>query len=218
MVPRFVVRRSAGYTLVEILLALVLLSVITGSIAMIGGAGTRLFCTSATRGSLEADAHRALGHIQLELLSSDHASLDTFPTAPFWDDRMVFDQPEEFDARYGTIQWSSTVIELRSEGGELDDGLDNDGDGLVDEGVVALVKDWNGPAERTVILCRGVSEYFEGEIPNGLDDNGNGLVDEKGLCFDHSDGNLSLRLSVQRADPEHVVVTRTFESSVWLRN
>jgi hypothetical protein len=84
--------------------------------------------------------------------------------------------------------------------------------------MVALIKDWNGPSERTVILCRNVRELAEGETANGLDDNGNGLVDEKGLCFDLSEGNLSLRLTVERRDPNHQLVTRSFESSVWLRN
>ena len=218
MEARFGAGRSGGYSLIELLIALVLLSVIVGAIALIGGTGTRLFKTSATRGALEADARRALGRMQQELLSSDYSSLDTFPAAPLWDDRLVFDQPEEYSSRTGAIQWSSTVIEFRYEDGETDDGIDNDGDGLVDEGMAVLIKAWNDPKERTVVLCRGVREYLAGETPNGLDDNGNGLIDEQGLCFDLSQGNLTLRLSMERRDADHVLATRTFESSVWLRN
>ncbi len=216
-VPRRAPRRT-GHSLLELLFGIVLLSLITGSIALIGGTGTRLFRTSAARGGLEADARRALGRIQQELLSSDQSSLDTFPQAPLWDDRLVFDQPEEYSTRLGTIEWTSTVIEFRYEEGETDDGIDNDGDDLVDEGMAVLIKAWNDPEERTVVLCRGLREYLEGEVQNGLDDNGNGLIDEKGLCFDLSEGNLSLRLTLERRDADRFLVTRTFESSVWLRN
>jgi prepilin-type N-terminal cleavage/methylation domain-containing protein len=210
--------RQAGYTLVELLLALALLSVIIGSIAMIGGTGTDLFKTSAARGVLEANARRALDRIRQELLSSDLSSLDTFPAAPLWDDGLTFDQPEEYSSRTGSIDWSSTVIEFRYDDGETDDGIDNDGDELVDEGIVVLIKAWNDPEERTVVLARNVREYLAGETANGLDDNGNGLIDERGLCFDLSDGNLSLHLTLERRDTDHVLFARTLESSVWLRN
>ncbi len=208
----------AGYSLLEILVAAVLFSVLVGSIALIGGTGTRLFHTAAARGELEVQARRALGRIQEELLASDHSSLDTFPQAPLWDDRLVFDQPSEFSGRNGAIAWSSTVIEFRYDDGEADDGVDNDGDGLADEGVVVLVKNWNDPDERTIVLCHGVREYLTGETPNGNDDNGNGLIDEKGLCFDLAEENLTLRLSLERRDSEGWLAARTFDSSVWLRN
>lgn len=210
--------QTAGYTLVEMLVALVLFSVIIGSIAMIGGMGTDLFKTSAARGVLEANARRALDRIRQELLSSDLSSLDTFPAAPLWDDGLTFDQPEEISTRSGSIDWSSTVIELRYEETETDDGIDNDGDELIDEGMVVLIKGWNDPEERTVVLARSVREYLAGETANGLDDNGNGLIDERGLCFDLADGNLSVHLTLERRDADHVLFARTLESSVWLRN
>ena len=208
----------AGHTLLEILIATSILGVIVGGIALVASSGTRLFRSSTSRTELEARARRALSRIQDELLSGGHGSLAVFPQSPLWDDRIIFDRPVDISTDRGEVQWSSTLIEFRYEDGELDDGLDNDGDGLVDEGMVVLMRDFGGLNEPEIVLCRGVREYLEGEVEDANDENGNLLVDEKGLTFDLRDGALSIRLSLQRVDSEGVVVTRTFETTVWLRN
>ena len=69
---------------------------------------------------------------------------------------------------------------------EVDDGQDNNGNGLIDEGRIVWTRNVGAPDERSVVLCHQVREYLEGEVPNGLDDNGNGLVDEKGLSFERN--------------------------------
>ena len=135
-----------------------------------------------------------------------------------WDSQLTFDQPGSMAVRDGWIQWETARVELRYDVNELDDGIDNDGDGLIDEGSVVLVKDWGGPEEKTVVLCHDVSEYAAGETFDGTDENGNGLIDERGLCFDMRDGNLYFLLTVERLDQDGHLLTRSFRSSVWLRN
>jgi hypothetical protein len=211
-------RAVAGHTLIEIVVGTALFMVLMGSIALISSTGTRLFKTSITQQDVESQARRALNRVQRALLSSDQGALAALPASPLWDERIIFDQPEEISTRTGVIDWTSTLIEFRYDNGEVDDGVDNDGDGLIDEGVVVLVKDWNGPDEKTVTLCHGVSEYLENEILDGDDDNGNQLIDERGLSFARVDQNLVIRLSLERVDDEGRLFVRTFETSVWLRN
>ncbi len=208
----------AGFTMLEMVIATVLLGVVASTIALVTSSGVGLFRTSVARTDLEARARRAVSNIQEQLLDADHRALDTFPQVPLWDEQLTFDQPSTFARADGEIGWSSTRIELRYEEGELDDGLDNDGDGLVDEGEVVLVRDWNGPNEFEVVLCRGVAEYLEGESMNAIDDNGNLLADERGLTFDLRGEALTIRLSLQASDSTGLVLTRTFETAVWLRN
>ena len=119
----------------------------------------------------------------------------------------------------GIILWGpDTQIVLEYDPNELDDGIDNDGDGLVDEGQVVWIENPGVPGERRVVLCRGVPEDLEGEIQNLLDDNGNGLIDERGFSLDVQGQVLTMRLTLQALDPAGRLLTKTVQSSVRIRN
>ncbi len=208
----------AGHTILEVTISAAILAMIFGTVAFVAKSGSDLFTTSVARNDLESRARRALSQIQTELLSSDHSSLDAIAQSPVWSSQLVFDQVTAVSSTHGTPVWTSSMIEFRYEQGEPDDGVDNDGDGLVDEGVVVFVKDWNGADEQTIVLCRDVAEMQEGEDVDGADNNDNQLTDEAGLSFDLIDGSLVVRLTLQRIDAQGRLVTRSFESSVWLRN
>ena len=51
--------------------------------------------------------------------------------------------------------------------GEIDDGLDNNGNGLVDEGQVVWITDLGLPGQRAVVLCNWVSEALDGTSQYG---------------------------------------------------
>jgi hypothetical protein len=105
---------------------------------------------------------------------------------------------------------------------ELNNGVDDNSNGLIDEGVLVRIEDFGGPDERRVVLARGVSELLEGEDANGLDDNGNGLDDEGGLAITiRTSGTrdaLTLRLTLQGVDASGAILERTLETTVALRN
>jgi hypothetical protein len=99
---------------------------------------------------------------------------------------------------------------------ELDDGLDNDGNGLVDDGVLVLTRDVGGNEQR-LVLCSGVRELLEGEEANGADDNGNGVINEAGFNVRRVDDVLHVRLSLEEVLENNTIV-RTLETAVRLRN
>lgn len=104
------------------------------------------------------------------------------------------------------------------EGEVCDNGLDDNGNGLIDERRVLLVPDTATPAE-LVSLGSQVRELAEGELPNGLDDNGNGIADEAGLWFRHDgSGTLTVSLSLERLDGRGGSIVRTLTTSVRMRN
>jgi len=210
--------RRAGFMQIDLMIGLTLMAMILGAIATAGRSGTNLFQSGVVRSQLEVQTTRTVGKIRQQLFVSELASIAGVPQAPFWDDELAFDQPDDFSGDVGMLSTKSTRIEFRYEDGELDDGIDNDSDGLIDEGVVVLIRDAGGPEEQAVVLCRDVREYLEGEIQNGLDDNGNGLIDEKGLSFDITGENLVVRLTLEKRDRLGNVITRTLVSSIWLRN
>jgi hypothetical protein len=110
------------------------------------------------------------------------------------------------------------TFSLALEDGELDDGVDNNGNGLVDERKLLMTREPEGGEPLTSALAHGVRELAEGETANGLDDNGNGLKDEAGLSFERKNGRLIVRLSLEQRDGEGHLLVRSLQTSVRLRN
>ena len=119
----------------------------------------------------------------------------------------------------GVLTFSSFGrLGFQYDAGEVDDGIDNDGDGLIDEGVFFLERDSGGANQRRIVLAKNVRELLQGEAPNAVDDNGNGLVDEPGFVASIVGDVVTLRLTIEETTPEGGLVTRTADSSVRLRN
>ncbi|HKB15887.1 MAG TPA: hypothetical protein VKF62_07465 [Planctomycetota bacterium] len=129
----------------------------------------------------------------------------------------TFRRNEGFSA--GAVQWGPTArLRFVLESGERDNGLDDDGDGLVDEGTLELRRDLGNDADPAVTLARGVAEHLAGESGNGLDDNGNGLVDEPGFCLTLDGRLLTVRVTLERPDGTGSVLRGSAEAMVFLRN
>ncbi len=207
-----------GSTLFELLVVLVLMTTTVGSLLALGERGARLFETGVTRSELEGRARRAADALAREFASASSSSIEALPESPLWQEQIDFTQAAAIRPGDGRITWSTDRLEFRYEAPETGNGLDDDGDGLVDEGLLALVQDRGGADERTVVLVHGVREYLEGELPNGLDDNGNGLVDERGVAFERVGGDLRLHLTLEAIDRDGRLVTRTMETTTWSRN
>jgi len=110
-----------------------------------------------------------------------------------------------------------TAVRLSSPRGE-ESFLDNNGNGLVDEGRLVLRRNPGAASEQVTVLLTGVAEFLEGEIGGNLiDDNGNGLVDEPGFCLVVG-GQITAHLTLLRPGPDGRVLARTMETSVAPRN
>ena len=207
----------AGFTLPEVAIVLALLGLVIGTIALVSSSGTRAFQTSSTKSHLEAQAVTALDRAVVDMRIAVADSL-----APSLDPGDLSEAVEYVQA----IGFTGSTIDLSGvrrlafdyELGEIDDGIDNNGNGLVDEGRLTLTEDVGTPDERTRVLTRWVREYLEGEEPNGIDDNGNGLIDEPGFCLQRSGETLTVWLTLERLDQEHRALARTARSSTKLRN
>lgn len=210
-------RGRAGSTLIELLFVLGLLGTVLGSLLAMGGVSTRACETGVTHASLEASARRAVERLSRELVGARSGSLATLVEAPLWQPTLDFDRLGAMRAGDGRITWSTSRAEFRHEPGEADNGLDDDGDGLVDEGLLVLVEDVDG-TEVELVLARGVRELAEGELANGLDDNGNGLIDEQGVAFARAGRDLRLFLTLEGRARDGLRVTRSLETTLWARN
>lgn len=205
-------------SLIGVAVGLTLLGVVTLAAASLGVSGARTFRTGSVRTDLDARGSRALQRISQELRAAGAQSLVGFPQTPLFDEGITFDVVRGITRADGTLDWMPCRIQFEYFDGELDDGVDNNGNGLVDEGQVVLVHEWNTGDDRRVVLCTGVREYLEGESLDAADENGNQLVDERGLCFEMDGRRLTVRLTLEKLDPDGRLAMRTFTTSLRIRN
>jgi len=207
--------RSArsGYTLTELALAAVILTVTLGSLALFSGTSAGALGEGTSQAELDAQLRRTMSRLGDELLPSGLAVV----TLAADDSAVTYRRSAGPLAGHNTWE-APRRFAFRYEHGEIDDGLDNNGNGLVDEGVVEWTIDVGLPSERTVILCHGVRELDARETDDDTDEDGDGLVDERGFAV-RRDGNvLRIGLTLERLDPEGHALTRGLETAVQPRN
>lgn len=209
-------KRQAGFSLVEVLISMAMLGGLLGTMLMVVLSGSATARVGMARQSIEGAARRSLDRIATELVSAGVETLDPEPSAPWGSEQLTFQPIEGFD---GDVVWGAPrSFSLALEEGELDDGLDNNDNGLADERVLVFTRDPGGAEELATIWAHGIRELAEGELDNGEDDNGNGLADEAGLSFVQVQNRLVVRLSLEELDADGNRLVRTVETSVRLRN
>lgn len=211
-------RSRAGFTLLELLISLSLASVMAAMAIMIQNTGNSALKSSNQQIEAESKARRGVERIAQELQRAVVMNLFTNFTAwaPASPSLTYLSAAGLIDGELAP--GSVTHIAWEPDPRDPFNGLDDDGDGLVDEGVIALWKRIGEDGQVRVVVCNDVTRLFDGELMNGNDDNGNGLSDEAGFHF-VQDGNLiTLRVSVAGVASNGTTVTRTAETSIRLRN
>lgn len=207
---------SAGFTLIEMLVVTAVLSLVIGSVAMVGLANGRAYRTGASAAQLEAQIAVAMDRVSRELSTAVLSSLAPDPAPGIGSEQIEYVQATGI--QLGQVQWSPLRrLAFEHEPSELDDGLDNDGNGLIDEGRLVLIEDVGGAGERRRVLVRHVRELQATEEENGVDDDGNGLIDERGFFVERDGETLVVRLTLE-LESEGVRMTRTARTSTRLRN
>lgn len=207
----------SGFTLVELAFAVALLGVVTGSILMVGETTHSAYEAGATTIELESTARRALDRICDQVKASSSENTSPRPETPFSTIFVDYQRVVDFEDREAVWGDPERIV-LEYDDGEADDGVDNDGDGLIDECRVVWIEGFGLANERRQVLCKDIREYLEGEEANGADDNGNGLLDERGLSFDFDGERVNVRLTLEALDSSNMRIVRTVERALAFRN
>jgi hypothetical protein len=139
------------------------------------------------------------------------------PAEPAWTETLDFQQA--LGVVGGALTWGAPErIVLELDDGEAADGNDNDGDELIDECRLVLVRNLGAPNEVRSVLCRGVRRYAEREVANGADDNGNGMEDELGFWMQRQGDVMRLQLTLEELDDGGRPVVRSVSTSFRIRN
>jgi hypothetical protein len=178
---------------------------------------------------VEVQARRALDRIAGDLLSASAASVsvDELAPPPPADVITWLDYRPVTGFAGGMLTDNLRRLRLVLHPGEVDDGIDNNGNGLVDECRLELQTDVLGGGPVVGLLAH-VRRLAEGELPNGLDDNGDGRVDEPGFLAiweppsagvaGERGGRLRLQLSMERTVAGGRRVVRTVSTTVRVRS
>ena len=206
----------AGFSLTEMLIGVSIAAILATSATMAAAESYVAYKAASLNSTLEGNLRRSMDRVVRELMSTGMDSIFPAVDADPQDD-VVFS--EIVDVTGGIITWGNPKrLAFEYEDGELDDGVDNNGNGLVDEGVLVLTLNDGQANERRVVICHGVSELLEGEEENGDDDNGNGLDDEPGFFVLQEDNVLTIRLTLEQRSDQVDRVQRTLTTSIRLRN
>jgi hypothetical protein len=206
-----------GYTLLELAITASLMTLLMGSLLLFGGSSTGAMSAETSQVELDAQLRRTVARMSKELMPSGMEAIVLDEVAPGAGTGLTYRKshgPVSGVNSWGTPSRLAFAYEL----GEVDDGLDNNGNGLVDEGVLEWTMDAGLGEERRVILCHGVRELGEGEVENGLDDDGDGLVDEPGLLLQRIDGVMHLSLTLERLDSSRRPIVRSLTTRIRPRN
>src|SRR5262249_30668064 len=176
----------AGMTLMEVVLGMSLFCAFASSAFLAIEASAHSYRTETTAAHLDFLAHQALDDVCDQLRAADFASI-TPPPAPAPSSASSLDYQDALGFKNGAVEWGPVQrLAFEQDPSDPQDGVDNDGDGLIDEGRLVWIENPGGAGRRTV-LCSQVASSLEGEIPgNGIDDNGNGLIDERGFCIEYT--------------------------------
>lgn len=206
--------RSAGVTLIEVALSSALLGGVLGVAILVASVGSSAHGTASAGSGIDARANHLTERLIGELTQAGADTLFPDPGAAGTSE-LTFQAVSGFAA--GAVTWGPTTkIAFEYEEGEIDNGLDDDGDGLIDEGCVVLTRWLAGNANR-ITLCNGVAELLEGETLDGDDDNGNGMDDERGFCIQRIGDVLVIRATLAGIDRGQLMA-RSAETSLLMRN
>ena len=201
----------------ELVIAVGVMFILVGAVVAVGNGNARAYQTGATAAQLEAQVAIAMDRMVADLRMAGRDSLNPDPTPGLGASSL--DYLAAVDHTAGETTWTPLRrLALERDPAELDDGLDNNGNGLVDEGRVVLTEDVGGPGERSFVIVRWVSELHQGELANGADDNGNGVVDEPGFFLERVGETLVVRLSLQRNDAQGLPLGRSGQTAIRVRN
>lgn len=211
-------RVRAAFTLIEMLISVTVLAFVLGVMALVQQRSQATSRATFGKTVSEMRARRALDRVVSELTGAAHSFIFPDPTSNLGTSTLTYQHPTGVDGA-GNVTWDvPSRLELQLAPGEVDNGIDDDSDGLIDERRLVLTRNFGTLNAQSVVLCNGIPRFLEGEVPNLLDDNGNGLIDEPGFNVSRVGDLLTIRLTVQVPLGGGRVDMTTVQTSITLRN
>ncbi|MCA9001034.1 MAG: prepilin-type N-terminal cleavage/methylation domain-containing protein [Planctomycetes bacterium] len=162
------VQRRSGFTLVEVLIASVIIALISVNIAMVARTGSQATANGLVHELLDSELDLTLDRIKLALMSASADNVYPQVSAPASNERIEFSTSLGVEGGVHVMGPPERIEWLPTES---------------DAGRVVWTQGLGQPDERQIQWSRSVPALQNKEVINLNDDNANGLVDEPGLAF-----------------------------------
>jgi hypothetical protein len=222
-------RSRCGASLVEILISFTVVLLLVGLVAEAVTTSRGAYGEGMSAAAVESIARRTVDSLAQRLTSASAGSVSVDdPTPPPAANVVTWVDFQTVQGYAGApLLAAQDRIQLELMAGEIDDGLDNNGNGMIDECRLVFVQDvFGGGAE--IGLAGFVTRLAEGELRNGADDNGDGQSDEAGFtavwepvtagATGSRGGRLVLQLTLERDSGPQATVQRTVRTTVHVRS
>ncbi len=195
-------RARKGYTLIEVIAAVALASIVVIKIGLITQMRARSDTQQNARLLLDDQARRVMEQIVFGVMGAAVELLSPSPEAPAYSNEL------RYQVAFGVDENGELVLDEPQWLG-LEEEVDNQ---------LVWRSKYESPDERRVVWCNAVRPFLEGEVLNGEDDNGNGLIDEKGLTFTVDGSRVVVRLSLHRPGNDGAPIVSSMEMTIACRN
>jgi prepilin-type N-terminal cleavage/methylation domain-containing protein len=193
-------KQRAGFTLLELMIAVSLLVLVVLNLTMALNAAMRTSDREATEAVLEDQAQIVLDRVGYAIMGCARETLVPDAEPPLYSSDLRYQV--HVGVEDGEVVWGDPERIFHVDG----------------EDQVIWSQNPDEPEERRVVWSNLVQDLLEGETINGIDDNGNGLIDESGLTFTMDRDSVTIRISLLREIPGGNTITRTVETTVTCRN
>lgn len=208
----------AGFTLLETVIVTTILGMILAAVGLFQGISQRSSKSMIAHSDVERRGDRALCEIMDALRGAGVHTLTPDPTSAFGTNTITFQVPTGVSADGDVTLGAPARVDLRLDDGELDNGIDDNGDGVIDERALVITRGIGTLNQRSVTVCHGIAELSEGETSNAADDNGNGIVDESGFCVRRIGDLFYLYLTLDSRTREGERIQYTTTTALALHN
>jgi prepilin-type N-terminal cleavage/methylation domain-containing protein len=218
IIRRMPYRRCAGFTVIELLVSVTVMGIVLTALGLVQARSATETKVMQARATAESRARRALDRVAEELTGVGHSLIFPDPSSNFGTSVLTYQRATGV-TNAGVVTWNTpSRVELQLDPRELDNGVDDNGDGLVDERRLVFTRNFGTANAQTAVLCTGIPKLAPGELANGIDDNGNGVIDEAGFNVRRIGDLLTLRITVQQPYAGNQVATVSLETSIVLHN
>lgn len=222
-------RSRSGSSLIEVSISVMVIAILMGVISESLTTSRDAYGQGMTSADVESLARRTLDGIATRMIGASASTLNIDNPAPPAAPNVVtwLDFRPVVGYAGGPQLDPLSRIQLELYPNELDDGIDNNGNGLIDECRLVYLPDVVAGAP-VVGLAGFVRRLAEGELPNGLDDNGDGNIDEPGFqatweplaaaATGSRGGRLTLQITLERSSGGPTRVLRSVQTLVRVRS
>jgi prepilin-type N-terminal cleavage/methylation domain-containing protein len=194
--------RTSGFTLVEMTIAVVLLTIVVGNVYWLLTKSTAAMGSKNVAYDVDTQARRAMDRITMAIIGATEAELQMPTSKPYYTSWLNYKESKGLDSSGNNILSPLQRIELtNTQGGE-----------------VTWFENPGASGEKRVIFSKNIPQFLKDELANGIDDNANGVIDETGLSFVKNGRSITVYLTLRRTMPDGEVVTKELHETVTCRN